>query len=44
MGKEDTEVSADTEGRQDERWQSEEVSSEVREAKGPSLPEEAFFQ
>ena len=44
VGKEETEVCADQEGGQDERWQSEEVSSEVREGKGSSLPEETFFQ
>lgn len=38
------EIYADQEGAQDERWQSEEVSSEVREGEGSSLPEEAFFQ
>lgn len=44
VGKEETEVCADQEDGQDEKWQSEEVSSEVREVKECSLPEEAFFQ
>jgi len=44
VGKEETEVCPDQEGRQYKRWQSEEVSREVREAKGSSLLEEALVQ